>query len=735
MVVFSYHKCVKQTKVITRQLLFIFVWSLLFAYGTAALGQTGEPAQDVPEGMYTLFDAEHSQPIGKWTKPPIEKPDYPTDEFIILDNNNAIKGEGTSPEGFLGNTKVPYSYFHLLADNGIHGSLLWGYTLPENPGLTREQDEAMINRGMNTFYIDVPDEGRWIDMQQKPEGFFHNWGYGKTPVNIEDLHQWKTVNYLTETFPDCKVMLLVGGELEQVQFLTYPPTEHIFELIRKAYIQQHIDWVQRLKSNLSHPNKVVTFEQSVGAAYPIAYLLKAYDIAQTKNWSRQNVEIDLANNRGASRSYDKPMMMADDPWVGDLCHTRSPEEMEQVFYLSYFSGVDYLYHEYMCLVQKADDIRPNKWGQKYLDFGRFTATHPKRGRQIVKIAIMRGFGDTWSEIYTQYMPAGWDKNKSRRIHDIKTRDYQLLKAFFPKFGTYYQTDPFRFCTGTPYGPIDMIPWDTQLNKLETYDLVFYFGLNAMDDKQYHTLKKFVAQGGKLVMALGQLRMEGKDPRRILPAAFNDDFFGVQIEELPTMVEDQAEIVFHQDIGTIQDYYELKILKGNPVAVTQKDTRPVVIHKKNGKGEVWLYATDYISKVNEEANINFFTRLAEGVKPLTIEPLSDWIEYTVWEKENLYILPLFNHGRIRFPSGNGPDNGPWEGTITLAFDKFPKLRGQQLEAYRVEFADPTFEFTPLPMTKGKQDVSIKLTVDKRAEIIIGSKGATQREFFWGSADAK
>ena len=175
------------------------------------------------------------------------------------------------------------------------------------------------------------------------------------------------------------------------------------------------------------------------------------------------------------------------------------------------------------------------------------------------------------------------------------------------------------------------------------------------------------------------------------------------------------------------------MKGKPVAVSQQDNSPVVIHNRIGKGQVWFYATDFISKINPEANIHFFTTLAEEVMPITFEPYSDWIEYTVWEKGNIYILPLFNHGRIRFPSGNGPDSGPWTGTITLEFKKFPKLRNQQLEAYTVEFTDPKFEFTPLPISKGKQDVSIKLNVDKRTEVIIGPKGKTQKGFFWGSVE--
>jgi hypothetical protein len=725
----------------TRQiLLIVLAGTFLFTPASSTSGDPGESIHKIPVGTFTLFEAGYSSAVGKWTKPPIKKPDYPTEDFIIL-HYNYVK-QKIDEKGFLGNDRLPYSYLHLLADNGIRG-LMFNFTMPPDPELSKEQDLEVIKKGLNVFYIDVPSQGRWQWLQEKvkEDADYTFWDF-KVPANIEDLGQWKTVNYLVEAFPDCKVLLLVGGELENVQYLVQSPANNHFESIRKSYIGKDSEWLKRLKENLSSPEKVLTFEQSLGAAYPIAYLLKVYDMAQTKTWDRQSIEINIANNRGTSGSYGRSIMMADDLWglIGaeevvidssglpsdHVWSTRSAQEMEQIFYLSYFSGVDYLYHEYPYFVQKGNEFWPNRWGEKYLNFGRFTALHPKRGRQIVRIAVMRGFGDTWSKINAHPdIPAS-----KYRDADAPIRDYQLLNVFFPKFGTIYQTDPHRFCTGTPYGPVDLIPWDTPLDKLTTYDLVFHFGLNAMDDRQYQTLKEFVELGGTLAMALGQLRVEGKDPRPILPAAVKDDFFGVQLEPLPRLVQGQTKILFDQENGTVNNYYELKNLNGHGVDTTD-DSRPVVMGKRAGSGEVYLYATEFISGINHEANTAFINRLADRVKQITIEPASDWLEYTVWEKGSIYMLPLFNHGRIRFPSGNGPDQGVWKGTITLGFEMFPKLRGQQLEAYLVDFADPGFEFTALQTTVGARDVTIELTVDKRAEVIIGPKGVTQKEFFFGT----
>jgi hypothetical protein len=522
-------------------------------------------------------------------------------------------------------------------------------------------------------------------------------------------------------------MLLVGGELEDVQYLTYGPSAHHFDLVRKAYIERHRAWVELLKKNVNHPEKVLTFEQSSGAAYPVAYLLKSYDLAQTKTWGRQNVEVNVANNRGACRSYDRPMMLADDPWVGDLWFTRSPEEMEQVFYLGYFSGADYLYHEYPLLVPVGEQFQPNRWGQKYLAFARFTARHPRRGEQIVRLAVMRGFGDAWDKIYTQFTPGAWGDPKNRATNNETIRDYHLLEVFFPHFGAHYQTDPYRLCTGTPFGPVDLVPWDTPLAKLRTYDLLIYCGLNAMDEEQYFRLKSFVQQGGTLVLTVGQLRTEGKEPRAILPAARHDELLGVTLEKLPPAQPGPRPLLFGRMAGTVQDYCAVTITEGKTLARTQSGA-PVIIKHEFGQGQVYLYASEFLSAVDDSVNLSFFAALARPAKLLAFDPASDWLEYTAWQKGKILMLHLFNHGRMKSPSGNGPDLGPWRGTLTLAFEKFPDLRGQKLEAYLVEFADPKFRFSPVPLAVRPQSVSLRVAVDHRAEIILGPKGLTKDQFF-------
>jgi hypothetical protein len=457
----------------------------------------------------------------------------------------------------------------------------------------------------------------------------------------------------------------------------------------------------------------------------MAYLLKSYDVSMTKDWSRQNVEINIADNRGACRAYKRPMMLADDPWNGGAWCARSPDEMEQVWYLGYFSGVDYIYHEYLGFVQKGHEIFPNLWGERELNFGRFATVHPTRGGQVVKLAVMRGFGDDWSKIACEYTPGVWGYARNRRAgEDIA--DYNLLNVFFPGFGTSSYSDVYHLCTGTPFGPVDMIPWDTSLAHLKTFDVVVYLGLNAMDDSQYRTLKEYVKQGGTLVLTLGQLRTEGKEPRALLPAAVEDDLLGTRLDPVPAPMAGKTLLDFQGKPGTVNGFYPLTLATAKPLAAT-RDGRPVIVKNRCGKGTVYLYATDFISKVDEASNTRFLSELFAPAKLLDIAPPSDWIEYTISQKAGTYIVGMFNHGRLRFPSGNGPDHGVWRGKIKLSFDKFPGLRATKSEAYRVEFQDPELQLIPVQLVRDRAGVSVELAVDRRAELIIGPKGSARQEF--------
>jgi len=123
----------------------------------------------------------------------------------------------------------------------------------------------------------------------------------------------------------------------------------------------------------------------------------------------------------------------------------------------------------------------------------------------------------------------------------------------------------------------------------------------------------------------------------------------------------------------------------------------------------------------------------GVEWLTFEPASEWLEYHVRKKRDCWILPIFNHGRGFYPSGNGPDHGAWAGRVIVDLRKLG-LAGQPVGAWRVTYdpdrrPDP-FALTPVEVTcsPNGRHAMIDLTVHEFEELVLGPRGRTRSAFF-------
>ena len=463
--------------------------------------------------------------------------------------------------------------------------------------------------------------------------------------------------------------------------------------------------------------------------------------------ARASAEICIANCRGPARAYGKKYALEIDSWAGMLFHALTPEEYRHINLLFYASGADMIFSEAFHIVREGEKIGPNKFGVSYFDFARHARTHPRRGKQIVKLGIIRGLGDfglgglhggviadeEWRRDFT--WPTEEKHDKEKMI------DYNLVDVFFPEFGSYGYSNWDRWGTGTPYGPLDMIPWDTPLEHLKTFDLLMYFGVNGMDRRQYENIRRYVEQGGVLVISLGQLRIPDGEPRKLIDADLQS-FLGVDVKEdrkgLPISIEGEKSIYFEVE-GNEKQGKAKSIYRVNPVGCEVKaeteDGEVVVTEKNYGGGKVYFYATEFISSVSEELNKHFVSSIAEKAKLFSLEPRSDWIEYTIQRKAGTFIFNFFNHGRMKFPCGNGKDHGIWEGKMVIDVKRLGYQKDQKLEAYVVEFENPEFTLMPVNIHKKGDTVMLNLKIDKRTELIIGPKEKTERQFFYGKGGKK
>ncbi len=239
--------------------------------------------------------------------------------------------------------------------------------------------------------------------------------------------------------------------------------------------------------------------------------------------------------RGTSKAYSQPVYGAHAAlqWSTVPCDdVRHFTRYRLSLYLSYMHGVSEINTEeglwrienpfaefdrysYPCVRHRQEQSK----------FNRFIQTHTLRGKQKVDIAMiigkydgMEGFSspnvfgqsswhydkpeESWDLIkvfYPEsdlnaiyyYVRKGGEKNMPQKHKD-------LLKA---RAGLYRDIIDYKqvgFYTNTPYGVIDMIPWDA--TNMSDYKFIFFTGWNTASEQQLEKLLAFVEGGGKLLLA-------------------------------------------------------------------------------------------------------------------------------------------------------------------------------------------------------------------------------------------
>ncbi|HEY5141600.1 MAG TPA: hypothetical protein VIJ25_20125, partial [Methylococcales bacterium] len=283
---------------------------------------------------------------------------------------------------------------------------------------------------------------------------------------------------------------------------------------------------KQVKSNFK---TVATFDL---AGYQAAYAYKSgCDVMLSKCIHRQSINVVVANARGAARAYGKEYGYDFDAWDRCSLGGHSPRDIYHGLLTYFHAGGQYFTDE--IAIWSNEYGKPTGWGKAWFDFGRYAVRHPQRGQQKVKIGIYRGFGDEWSLVAGP--SAGWESVPKLPWTEIKKAcaqpivpskwvraanlnktpnvrpeefirhtylwDYNLLNIVFSSFGNPYRTDINRLCTGTPYGPVDFIPWDISQEKLDEYSIVLHLGRGLGAEKQWiQTLENYVRQGGMLILA-------------------------------------------------------------------------------------------------------------------------------------------------------------------------------------------------------------------------------------------
>ena len=403
----------------------------------------------------------------------------------------------------------------------------------------------------------------------------------------------------------------------------------------------------------------------------------------------RNMEQIINFARGAARAYKKEVLgswLAHEFYGG--YHMFDPLKAKRFtaeYYMSYLAGLDYVCLEsgYRELHSHLEEKLPEEHPlvQSYLkeaeDFAKFCNKDIRPGKNgpITKVAFVQGNldGFGWgnsSSLWGQFDNEKWGFSNPEFSYRILDEVYRAQEWHDGKnFGEYDYS-------GTPgYGTYDVIPATCPLDVMKRYDWVIFCGWNTMTPEIADTFKKYVEQGGNLLVTAAHMR-DSVD--RDIKGNFCDfdweSFLGVKLTNDIIRTNDGYKFVKFSTVDGVMypgtytllcdpawsagytDYVKAEPTTATPVCyVTDSFGRPdetgetfsipVVTENKVGKGNVIFMATsEYpgapqvypLYKMIVKAMLTASHRISD-LKVIA----SDKIRFAMYEDDEKYKLYVFN----------------------------------------------------------------------------------------------
>lgn len=255
------------------------------------------------------------------------------------------------------------------------------------------------------------------------------------------------------------------------------------------------------------------------------------------------------------------------------------------------------------------------------DLLKYISTHTRRGRFYTPIAFLSGRYDGWK---------CFGRNNTWGVNSFgfgdPERAWDLLTYFYPKSvqdSLYRHNCPdeeIGYYSGTPVGNVDIIPIEAK--DFSKYRLLIACGYNKAEDVDLEKLKKYVIEGGKLIIGWPELSVT-TDRKKVL--AYDHTYF------------DKKERSFIRDTYRSLPLSVSEEITYDRVLLYTDSGRPLVTLKKMGSGTLcFVNAKEYagipaVDLAYREA-IAYFT--ADCLADEHVYARGDRnVQFTVYEKES------------------------------------------------------------------------------------------------------
>jgi len=370
---------------------------------------------------------------------------------------------------------------------------------------------------------------------------------------------------------------------------------------------------------------------------PVYHYEAGTDLCILELYRGQNLQIETSRLRGTTRAYpDKfygvslterswlssylswtrmqgltsnPGTVGGSPNSRSLLTTYCLDDVVKGYYYFYFNGATMIGHEAGPPSQEEVER-----------LVAFLKTHPRIDFPDARLAIVEGLGCStgtiprpddartgahWSvppmDLFASRSPPSqtstWGGVSEWGDH-THIRDLDLYAVVFPECGN---AAVRRQYTGTPLGPVDIIPATVSSEGLRRYKVLWFLSMNVMTHELAGRLRRYVREGGMLLMNVEQLRGDGEQWNG-LSKSLLAELFGVELAGDEPSDEAEAEVSFvaAEPFGFPRGtkhpapylrLYPARLAEGRAVAATRAG-QPVCVIRQHGKGDALLTLTQW-----------------------------------------------------------------------------------------------------------------------------------------------
>ncbi|MBI4582709.1 MAG: hypothetical protein HY717_01555 [Planctomycetes bacterium] len=448
------------------------------------------------------------------------------------------------------------------------------------------------------------------------------------------------------------------------------------------------DWGAELKN----PWEKFIFCASVGTIPRVHLMAEAgcHALGAESAAAMPYVAQQMAFARGAARQYGRPWIWYYGSSFGDAIRSfvKEPYFLEiqgrqidnrndtigpslahirRVLLNAYLQGATVMHPEQGYNLFGPDgELNPMGW--PYDEMLRLASRHPDRGMIYTPVALLLDKAHGWDKYQYRGMHI-WEGGELERGDRMINEFFNVAYFPFPK----NEGEPVT-CLNVPFpngyfGNIFdvLVTSPTRLNVVQNYRVVICLGKSRLAKAHAEPLKKYVAEGGTLVINAEQI-----------PPGFDDQFLGSQVSD--EWLESDTVICLRDSTplrGAPYKYQVVQLKEASCLAKTSQG-HPAGLLNKFGKGQVLLTTPSYLLG-EDDAPIPYLPHLlielTSGLLPIRIRGNC---EYFINLHSKGYVVYLANNeGLEKFSHSPAKLDSKKTATVSLALEEVPLETGEWL----------------------------------------------------------